>query len=219
MNSIFLRAKHWQIFVAMMVIPFVVTVIFSIIIAIMLIGKNPQGPEDVVWIFYLMPIILIASGFIQFAWLWNVITKLGTLIPGDIVKMPSGRIKTFLIIPIIYLCSIPLFLAPIIGDVSNIDHNPGIILKFASLGFLFFFLHLFCMFCMFHTFYFVAKTIRAAELQRDVTFSDFTGDFFLVWFLPVGIWFLQPRINQLIEAQNGVNGIINEDIIDKYSEH
>lgn len=180
MNSIFLRAKHWQIFVSMMVIPFVVMIIFSIIIAVMLIGKDPEKPEDIIWILYLMPFIMIASGFIQFAWLWNVITKLGTLIPGDLVRMPSGRIKAFLIIPIFYLCTIPLFAASIIGDVAHIEHNPGIILKFASLGFLFFFLHLFCMFCMFHTFYFVAKTIKAAELQRNVTFSDFTGDFFFV---------------------------------------
>lgn len=219
MNSIFLRAKHWQIFVLMLGIPFVTMIIFSIIVALMLVSKNPQKPEEIAWIFYIMPIIMVASGFVQFAWLWNVITKLGTLIPGDTVKMPYGRIKTFIIIPIIYLCSIPLFVASIIGDLGDFDHgpNPAVAIKFASLGILFFFLHLFCMFCLFHTFYFVAKTIRAAELQRNVTFSDFSGDFFLVWFFPVGIWFLQPRINELIAAQNGISGINNEDIIDKYS--
>ncbi|WP_300664815.1 hypothetical protein [Fluviicola sp.] len=221
MNSIFLRAKHWQIFVSLMVIPFIVMIIFSIIIAVVLVSRNPQKPEEIAWIFYFMPFIIAASSFVQFAWLWNVATQLSKLVPRDIVKLPLGRIKTFIILPIFYLCCIPLFIAPIIGDIGNFDHgpNPGMIIKFASLGIVFFFLHLFCMFCLFHTFYFVAKTIRAAELQRHVTFSDFTGDFFLVWFLPIGVWFLQPRINNLVKAQNEISGLNSDDIIDKYSGH
>ncbi len=216
MNSIFLRAKHWQIFVASIIIPFLMMIIFSIIIAAVMIGKNPKRPEEIAWIFYIMPVIILASSFVQFGWLWNIITNLSKLVPNDSVKLPIIRIKAFIIIPIFYLCCIPLFLVPIFGDLAGYHHNPNpsIILKAASAGILFFFLHLFSMFCLFHTFYFVAKTIRAAELQRNVTFSDFTGDFFLTWFFPIGIWFLQPRINQLVEKQHDIN---NEDIIDKYS--
>ncbi len=219
MNSIFLRAKHWQIFVALMIIPFLIMIIFSIIIAAVMIGKNPQKPEEIAWIFYIMPVIIAASSFVQFGWLWNVITNLSKLVPRDSVRLPLVRIKAFIIIPIFYICCIPLFLLPIIGDLGGVDHdpNPALIVKAASMGILFFFLHLFSMFCLFHTFYFVAKTIRAAELQRNVTFSDFVGDFFLTWFFPVGVWFLQPRINQLLEKQHELGGVSNDDIIDKYS--
>jgi len=58
-------------------------------------------------------------------------------------------------------------------------------------------LHLFSMFCIFHTIYFVAKTIRTAELQRVVTFGDFAGEFFLLWFYIIGIWIIQPKVNRL----------------------
>lgn len=41
-----------------------------------------------------------------------------------------------------------------------------------------------------------AKTIKTVELQKKVTFSDFAGEFFLLWFSPIGIWILQPKINK-----------------------
>jgi len=60
-------------------------------------------------------------------------------------------------------------------------------------------LHLFSMFCIFYCLYFVAKTIKTVELQREVTFSDFIGEFFLVWFHLIGVWILQPRINKFVQ--------------------
>jgi hypothetical protein len=60
-------------------------------------------------------------------------------------------------------------------------------------------LHLFSMFCIFYCLYFNAKSLKSVELQKPVTFNDFAGEFFLIWFFPVGIWFLQPRINKLFE--------------------
>ena len=63
-------------------------------------------------------------------------------------------------------------------------------------------LHLFSMFCIFHSAYFVAKTIKIAELQRKVGFSDFLGEFFLLWFYIIGIWVLQPKVNKLYRNKN-----------------
>lgn len=213
MNSIFLRAKHWQLFVALIAIPFITMILFSVIVAIVMINKTPGRPEDAVWIAYLMPFIVAISGFVQFAWLWNVLTKLRTLIPAETVKMPAKRIKVFFFVPVIYFCLIPLFVAFVISNVS--DQNPAGIIKVVIAGFFVFFLHLFSVFCIFHTFYFVAKTIRTAELQRNVTFSDFTGDFFLTWFFPIGVWFLQPRINQLIQSSSQSPGR-DEELIDSF---
>ena len=62
-------------------------------------------------------------------------------------------------------------------------------------------LHLFSMFCILYSLYFVAKTFKTVELQREVTFSDFAGEFFLIWFYPIGIWIVQPKINKMVEDQ------------------
>jgi hypothetical protein len=50
---------------------------------------------------------------------------------------------------------------------------------------------------MFYILYFVAKTMKSVEMQKTVTFNDYAGEFFLIWFFPIGIWFLQPRINKI----------------------
>jgi putative effector of murein hydrolase LrgA (UPF0299 family) len=63
-------------------------------------------------------------------------------------------------------------------------------------------LHLFSMFCMFYQLYFVSKTIKTAELKRKVTFSDYLGEFFMIWFFPIGIWIIQPKINRLFSAES-----------------
>ncbi|MDR0802166.1 hypothetical protein [Fluviicola sp.] len=161
-----------------------------------------------------MPFLLVISGFVQFSWFWNVLTKLSKLIPHQTINMPSGRIKAFFIIPIIYLCLIvPFFIVFVINKMSRLEHgDPAGITGITTFGILLFFLHLFSIFCLLHTLYFVAKTIRVAELQKNVTFSDFIGDFFLTWLLPVGIWFLQPRINRLIEEKNEIGS--SENLID-----
>lgn len=212
MNSIFLRAKHWQLFIPLLVIPFVIMILFGMIVAFTVINQNPKGPEDIIWIFYFFPIVFAVSSFVQFGWLWTVITKLSALVPKNQVKFPIGRIKFFFIIPIIYFCLIPFYIVFVIQSFSHqrIDD----LIEIAILGIFVFIFHFFSIFCILHTFFFVAKTIRSAELQRNTTFSDFAGYFFLTWFFPVGVWFLQPKINALINQENDFVVSTNEELLD-----
>lgn len=53
-------------------------------------------------------------------------------------------------------------------------------------------------------FYFMSfpgKSLRSIENNREVGVGEYIGDFFLVLFLPIGIWFLQPRVNKIAEQQ------------------
>jgi hypothetical protein len=50
---------------------------------------------------------------------------------------------------------------------------------------------------MLYSLYFVAKTIKTAELQKECTFKDFTEEFILILFYPIGLWIIQPRINKI----------------------
>jgi len=69
------------------------------------------------------------------------------------------------------------------------------------------------MFCIFYCLYFVAKALKSVELQREVTFNDYAGEFFLFWFSPIGVWVLQPRINKLFDNSAG-HGEYNPQILD-----
>ena len=85
------------------------------------------------------------------------------------------------------------------GNIIDVNNPGSIFTGFAVI----FPLHIFSMFCIFYCLYFVAKTIKTIELQRQVTFSDFAGEFFLIWFFFIGVWILQPRINKMIADDKG----------------
>ncbi|HEV8512020.1 MAG TPA: hypothetical protein VGQ59_02025, partial [Cyclobacteriaceae bacterium] len=53
-------------------------------------------------------------------------------------------------------------------------------------------------FAFVHYLSFPGKTLRSIEHNREASFGEYFGDFFLVVFLPFGIWFLQPRINKIV---------------------
>lgn len=129
-------------------------------------------------------------------WQWSVAIGLQKYLPQGI-QMKVTKFKTFFIIPVIYILLILIgitfvFSIHFFGNTS-FDTN-------AAAAFLLIIpIHLFSMFCLIYCLYFVAKTIKTVELQRPVSFSDFVGEFFLVWFFPIGVWILQPRINKIIE--------------------
>jgi len=58
-------------------------------------------------------------------------------------------------------------------------------------------LHLLAMVAIFYVLAFAARNIIMAERQSTVSFFDYSGPFFLMWFFPIGVWFVQPRVNRL----------------------
>jgi hypothetical protein len=44
---------------------------------------------------------------------------------------------------------------------------------------------------------FPAKALKSLEKGKEAELKEYIGDFFLIIFLPIGIWFLQPRINKI----------------------
>ncbi|MFD2245959.1 hypothetical protein [Pontibacter ruber] len=57
--------------------------------------------------------------------------------------------------------------------------------------------HLLSMIFIFMGMRFAAKTMKSVELGREAKFSDYAGEFFLMWFSIIGYWVLQPRLNRL----------------------
>jgi hypothetical protein len=50
---------------------------------------------------------------------------------------------------------------------------------------------------------FPARTLKSIENGKKADFGEYFGDFFLIVFLPIGIWFLQPRINKVTQGPEG----------------
>ncbi len=181
--KLLLKLKHWQLFLLLMVIP----ILFQIgMFAAVFISNDP------LMMFRLFPIVMILFMGIFFGWFYALGTNLHKKLP-DTVHMNLRLFKIFLFIPVAYMSLFMVFMINMFsGIIGGEEPNVAIFM-------LIFPLHLFSMCCIFYCLYFNAKSLKAVELQKPVTFNDYAGEFFLIWFFPIGIWFLQPRINKLFE--------------------
>jgi len=197
MTDKFLKAKHWQLFLLMVAIP--------VVLQFVLMGKmvadfaTQSPPDPVIMLGYMkfIPVVGILCIAVLFGWLWSVAVGLQNKVPVS-VTMKVKKFKLFFTFPLVYMLAFLAFFSAIMSSLEANNPEPGSALV-GSIFAVVVPLHLFAMFCFLYTFYFVAKTFKTVELQREVTFGDFAGEFFLLWFYPIGIWILQPKINKMIE--------------------
>ena len=197
MTKKFLKAKHWQLFLLQFGVPMMLQLIMMGSIFAELGSGNKPDPLFMLSYMKFFPIIMLLLMGVLFGWIWSVAVGLQGKAPED-VKMKVKKFKIFFFIPIVYLLFINLFMGIQINSLMANGSEPSGIL-IGGLIAVIVPLHLFSIFCIFYSVYFVAKTFKTVELQREVTFSDFVGEFFMLWFYPIGIWIIQPKINKMIE--------------------
>ena len=56
-------------------------------------------------------------------------------------------------------------------------------------------------FAILHILFFPGKVLRSIELGHKASFGDYIGYGVLIWFWPIGIWFLQPKVNKVVKEQ------------------
>jgi len=174
-GSFFLRAKHWQIFLVV----FGLYLLGQILVMSYFISSS--GRVDIsgkYGILFGIVMGLSASGLIF--WLWCLGAFCNAIVDGAL-RLRSKFHGVAAIYP-------PFYFVFFVARLESFGGNSlGIIVP----------LHLFAMFCMFYLLYFASKSIVLAEKHKPVSFYDYAGPFFLLWFFPVGIWLVQPRINRL----------------------
>ncbi len=179
--NIFLRMKHWQLFLLMVGIPIIIEFIG---LGIMFTTRDPKS------MFFVFPLIMFFSILINLGWLNALGINLTKKLP-ETVKMKLNKFKWFLYFPMIYMLILSVFILGILNGLSfGLIPTPLLFLIILPI-------HLFSMFCLFYCLYYISKTLKAVELQRPVIFNDYAGEFFLLWFFPIGLWIIQPRINKL----------------------
>ena len=180
---IFLTLKHWQIFIIMVAIP----LFFQVLEIGLFFFASGQ-----VELYYYYQLLMTLFWAPMFAWFYSLGAALHKRLPAT-VTMNLVRFKLLLFVPCIYLLLSAVFINSVASfGLSAIQPSVPILitdqlLRFVSIA------------CMLYCIYFVAKALKAVEWQKPVVLNDFTGEFFLVWFFPVGIWFIQPRINSLFD--------------------
>lgn len=177
----FVTAKHWQVFL-LLTGAFLLAQMVGQSLGIGRLVTREQF-QDALGPFFLLTFLVMA---LYLSWLWALGRFAWQLAPPQ-SRPALSRFRLALTYPIVY---VPLFYLLVGGAVEPSVAVLAVIFP----------LHLLGMFCMFYNFYFVAKSIALAEGKRVDSFYDCAGAFFLLWFFPVGIWILQPRVNALAAA-------------------
>ena len=125
---------------------------------------------------------------ILIGWLYSVGSAANAKLPGSLKKGTTLYMSGFAV-AILYSTLLAVFFFPSVGIAPNQPAEPPVWLVP---------LHLLSMLGMFYGLWFTAKQFSALQKNEDVKFIDYSGPFFLFWFSPVGVWFLQPRINDLL---------------------
>ena len=168
-----LSIKHWQL--------------FGLLIGVGIIDSILDLSTSQLAFYF--PALLFAA--IYFGWLWAMAINLYPKLPTS-TNYNLKRFKLYLIIPLVYISA----LSVLIGNISiwaQDENNSGYVAILIPM-------HLFSMYCIFWCLAYVAKSLKSVELQKSVTFSDYAGEFFLIWFFPIGIWFIQPRLNKMFDS-------------------
>ncbi|PJJ59084.1 hypothetical protein [Hymenobacter chitinivorans] len=175
-----LRLRHWQLFLLTWGIGLLLDVVSVFNLKLLL---------------YSLPVIMLLFCVGLFGWVWAIATGLfAQLPPGTTLRL--GRFKALFLVPLLY---IGLVLA-VMGGLFWFRAGPADS-GLGAAAFLIVPLHLFSMGCIFYGLRFAAKVLKSVELQREAHFSDYAAEFFLLWFSFVGVWILQPRLNQLAGSQ------------------
>jgi hypothetical protein len=203
LNERFLKAKHWQLFLLMYGIPIIFYIVMMVKIFSTIDSGTSPDPMMMSNFFMFFPVLMIVFMWAFYCWYWAVAIGLQKKVPAS-VKMKTRKFKASFFIPLVYM--VLIFAAIAFGmntfpAMIERGEQPDFVLIGVAVAIMVP-LHLLTIVCTFYSLYFVAKTIKTVELQRETTFSDFVGEFFLVWFYPIGIWILQPKINRMWEKDN-----------------
>ena len=159
--NIFLKLKHWQLFVLLMGIPF-----FQIIVE----------PENQTIVQLLAALFLC----VYFGWLYSLGVNLHKKLPSS-VKMNLKKFKWR------FFVSIAVML--LTGVLAGTDNEIAFVVMLIP--------SLVLAYCIFYCYYFIAKALKAVESQEPN--EDFLGEFFYLWFFPIGVWLIQPRVNKIFD--------------------
>lgn len=167
----FLRIKNWKLFILVVAIPLIG--LFTVDVA--KISFNKSLTEVLMQIFFVFGVLMFCG------WFYSVAINSFLKIPYD-ASLNLRVFKTFCIISIVY----PLCFVGFINFIPDYFE-------------LFLLLHIIVSACLIYCIYFTAKSLKAAILQRPVTLADYFVELLLIWFFPLGVWFIQPEINKLFE--------------------
>ncbi len=163
--------KHWQIFLVVFTMPFIFYCILSS-------ASNPQDRSKVAAFSPLLGLIVVG---LLLTWFYSMADNLQKK------QIESGlpELKNFKTALYIYLAYMAFTLLLML-EVITVDYSQWkLTLDLISQG------------SYLYMVWFISKSLKTIELKREALFSEYILTLLLLWMFPIGIWFIQPRINEV----------------------
>lgn len=179
------RLKAWQVFL-LLVLPMFASQ-FYLVSNLSL--QQPLSIEEFEALFGQTILMSLLMAFILLAWLLSIGMAANRRVKENLRR--NTRLALASAVYAISYIAIAPFIWPGPGELSSGESSMALVFPF----------HLLAMVAVFYVLAFAARNIIMAERQSEVSFFDYSGPFFLMWFFPVGVWFVQPRVNRLVSSQ------------------
>ena len=166
----FLKAKPWVIFSLLILVP----VVGIIVVVLIAKASDIRGLIPLVGAIIWLPVLVT-----YFGWLWSA--------GSNLIRNPQSKrlFKTIFLSSLI--CA--FLLVPAIKVIAN--DSMRVVLDIISL--LNFLGLLYCI-------NLIRKGLNEWEAELGLFASSKVADFITIWILPIGIWFLQPRIQLVLRT-------------------
>ena len=193
---VFLKLKHWVLFVVL-----ILTSYISVNYMFELIDFNQT--EIISNVFAIINLLFF------YGWLWSIVMVLKSEVP----KKDTILIKKFIfffcitvVLSIIITTSLEVIIDKIIKQIDSQSTSPItkglnalVAMPFLIRLYVIFYSVLNLFFLI--TIYFTSKILKTIELNEKVKFRQFISYFLLMLFYPIGIWFIQPKLNLLVKKR------------------
>ena len=167
-TSFFLKMRHWELFL-MLVVPTLCCLVWKV-------------PFE--------PVVVVSIGFFVVLVLFTWMASLGLWCNSRLPPERRNNIVPFLValvVPLLYLLMYILLYLPQLAASGPPDKPPLWLLP----------MHMLSMVCIFYVLWYTASRFKSLLENEDADFLIFSSTFFLLFIFPLGVWVIQPSVNQL----------------------
>ena len=176
----FLKLRQWELFL-MLALPTIMSLMFDI----------PMEPLVAASIGLFMMLVL-------FLWMFSVGSWANRHLPQSRQRSPLP-FALGLAIPIVYVLMYIFLYLPLLQN-GPPDKPPLWMLP----------LHLFSMAGIFYALWYTARQLKSLQENETADFMIFSSTFFLLFIFPLGIWLIQPTVNQLYSKLEAADASADE---------
>lgn len=174
--------KHWQIFIFLFVLPMLIKYF---------VLDNYLLSKDLEERIFFFPIRVFLFNFPFFVWLYALGTIFYTKLPSTKgVKINGFKRCIYFALTTMAFNAIAIY---ILFEYNFFSETLSYLILVCI-----YLLQLINIVCLFYSIYFVARAIVTVEYERIVLFNDYKGTLLALLFFPIGVWMVQPRVNQLL---------------------